>query len=44
MTTQLDNKQRILQVAEGLIQTKGYNAFSYRDISMPLLFYNQQFF
>src|SRR6516165_9972861 len=29
----LDIRQKILEVAETLIQTKGYNAFSYRDIA-----------
>lgn len=31
--TKTDMYQKILIVAEGLIQTQGYNAFSYRDIA-----------
>lgn len=33
MTTNTDMQERILQCAENFIQTKGYNAFSYRDIA-----------
>jgi TetR/AcrR family transcriptional repressor of nem operon len=29
----IDTRQQILDVAESLIQTRGYNAFSYRDIA-----------
>ena len=32
----LDTKSNILDLAEKLIRTKGYNAFSYKDISDPL--------
>ena len=28
-----DIKQQLLDVAQGLIQTNGYNGFSYRDIA-----------
>ncbi|UZR98594.1 TetR/AcrR family transcriptional regulator [Chondrinema litorale] len=31
-----DTREEILNLAEDLIRTKGYNAFSYRDISVPL--------
>ena len=33
MTTQKDTVQHILDVAQHLLQTRGYNAFSYADIS-----------
>jgi AcrR family transcriptional regulator len=31
-----DTKERIIALADQLIKTKGYNAFSYKDISDPL--------
>ena len=31
-----DTREEILNLAEHLIRTKGYNAFSYKDISVPL--------
>jgi AcrR family transcriptional regulator len=31
-----DTKERIVSLADQLIKTKGYNAFSYKDISDPL--------
>ncbi len=31
-----DKRIEILDIAEGLIKTRGYNAFSYKDISEPL--------
>lgn len=31
-----DTKEKIMDIAEELIRTKGYHAFSYKDISSPL--------
>jgi TetR/AcrR family transcriptional repressor of nem operon len=35
-TTNVDTARRILDVAERLLQTRGYNAFSYADIAQSL--------
>jgi TetR/AcrR family transcriptional repressor of nem operon len=35
-STSVDTAERILQVAEQLVQARGYNAFSYADIARTL--------
>jgi TetR/AcrR family transcriptional regulator, transcriptional repressor for nem operon len=35
-STSVDTSQRILDIAERLLQTRGYNAFSYADIAQSL--------
>jgi TetR/AcrR family transcriptional regulator, transcriptional repressor for nem operon len=35
-SAQADTSQRILEIAERLLQTRGYNAFSYADIAQSL--------
>src|SRR6202162_2849636 len=35
-STNVDTSRRILDVAERLLQTRGYNAFSYADIAQSL--------
>lgn len=35
-TTNVDTSRRILDIAERLLQTRGYNAFSYADIAQSL--------
>ena len=34
--TQLDTRERILDIAQNLLETRGYNAFSYQDIADEL--------
>ncbi len=36
MADSKDTKEEIIKVAEKLIRTRGYNGFSYKDISQPL--------
>ena len=36
MSDDADTAQRILDIAERLVQTRGYNGFSYADIASPL--------